>query len=604
MVDQDISPHKKTSAIAPVGDRFLAAAFDAVIFTPIFSFILAGVFRHLERVYFMAPESFEFIVILGVSVMLICLLTLCLETFFLVWKGATPGQYFFKIRVVDASYPQGRLRFSQAFLRTFLWIIELIPLALPLMEIFSEVDRRPLHDRAAGTKVITLKKIESNHPHVLEAHFVRQTLLGVSLFIFVWMLITTAQVYHVALDGGFKKSELEENSYFCAQVTESMAKRNDQDRSKRIDQALALYFVGEISEDCLHAEADFVLWTLDEGDKAWAYLAKGMIKKYDHSQYKSYLEKACENDAAAEPCKIAEYQLDSSRPMPTNSQTAQILMVTTQYEDGKYSKAEVLFKSLMKTPGFRNFAQQGLVKTLWAENKVERAKGAYQSIMVGLPEDSRNDLSAWICHEELDQSCGSEAVEACEDLKRDIADERREINSSFIGLALIREKECRQTGAVSYVQFHQLLEQKEDVLAFVQAIARDSKKSNSERDTILQNLAFRDESVRPGFLRLMALQEWLKHPRSKKDLSLVVKFLEEKKTRDLGWIKVYQKALASVMKIGEKELAAKIIGLPSMEMARQYDFIDMQNKALAWMGKSQNRIPASVPSVDSRESSR
>ncbi len=161
MVYQDLSdsrsPNSKHFQIAPVADRFLAFIFDLVIFTPIFSLIMAGVFKHLELMYFVSPQSVEFLVLVSVAVLFAVILAILFQTLFLVWMGATPGKYFFKIKVVSVANPVDRLRFSQAFLRSSLWALEALCFALPWLEVLSEHKRRPLHDRAAGTMVTTLK---------------------------------------------------------------------------------------------------------------------------------------------------------------------------------------------------------------------------------------------------------------------------------------------------------------------------------------------------------------------------------------------------------------------------------------------------------------
>src|SRR4051812_36672887 len=101
MVYQDsTSSNRKTKhefRIPPLVDRFLAFVFDIVIFTPVFSFILAHLFRKLELMYFVSPGSLEFLTLCGVLGAFLLILTILFQTLFVFLMGATPGKYFFKI---------------------------------------------------------------------------------------------------------------------------------------------------------------------------------------------------------------------------------------------------------------------------------------------------------------------------------------------------------------------------------------------------------------------------------------------------------------------------------------------------------------------------
>jgi uncharacterized RDD family membrane protein YckC len=605
MVYQDFSPQTQKAntpyRIAPLSDRILAFVFDLIIFMPVFSFVLANLFRKLELVYFTSPDSIEFLVLAAVSFVFVAFLTILFQTLFLLLMRATPGKYFFKLQVISLQEPTKQLRFSQAFLRSTIWVLEFICLLFPFLEIASESLRRPVHDRAAGTMVVTLKNKGDSGPHLLESQFVRQILVVVSLCGFVWATFFVGHFYKMAVRGDFKKSELESDNSLCSTVTSNL-KGNE----LRIDKALALYLADSITEECLSSEADFVLWTPSSSEKSWAYLAKGLLKKYDTDQMANYLEKSCEMEEGGEACQIAQFEADpATYSIPEGSQTSAVLRVTQDFEKGRYAKAEKEFLELAHESGFEAFSQQGLVKTFWAQNKVERAQGAYQSVVHQMDRSQSMELSAWMCHEELDRKCTQEAYESCETLKSQVAQTKSAHSGLFVALALIREKECRHTSALDERQYLSMLEDHKDVLQYVKAISKDSNLSNEDRSLALQDLALRKDSVRPVFLRRLALQQWIGYAHSESDLNRISQFLKEKKVHDLSWIKVYERAMSLLIRMKADKQIREIVNLPSEEIVETFHLETaqiqgqylVQNYEKAWdqlQRNHSNRAPASM----------
>lgn len=619
MVYQDLSdknsPNAQHFQIAPIADRFLAFVFDLVIFTPVFGLFMAGVFKHLELMYFVSPQSVEFLILITVAVLFGIILAILFQTLFLMWLGATPGKYFFKIRVVCVADPKQRLRFSQAFLRSSIWAFEFLCFGIPWLEVLSEKKRRPLHDRAAGTMVSTLKVQGDNGPHVLETQFVRQVLVATSLLVLTWSIFTVGHFYELALKGDFKKSELEAEEYLCSSVTQTLG--GDENR---VDKALAMYLADEISEECLASEADFVLWTPSDLEKSWAYLAKGILKKYDPVQFEGYLQKACDFDEAGIPCSIAQHQADPAHfEIPAGTQTSQILQAIEDFEKGRYAKSEKIFSDLSKLNGFETFAREGIVKSLWAQNKIEKSKGAYLNVIHLLEPSAKKELAAWICHEELDRQCSQEAIEACEDLKSEFVDQKEAIKDPFIGLALIREKECRSSNVVDYFQFQDLFQEKKDILLYVQTLVSSAKVTEEQKKQILLNLSFRKEPVRPQFLRLLAIQSLVEKAETKEEMQVLVKFLREKRVQDLSWAKIYKKTLQRFVR-DQSEYLKDIVDLPNEEMIARYelesdqvkghflakDFAKASKQLQVWKSSrsNSNRAPASSggPSMQEIES--
>jgi uncharacterized RDD family membrane protein YckC len=584
------SVESKSHRIAPTEDRLLAFVFDLVLFSPVVSLAMSQVLKQMEMVQTVAPQSIEFTVLVVVLLVFSAILVLLTQTLFLFTLQATPGKYFFKMRVVayEPTEGQTRLTFTQAFLRSLFWNLEFCMLGFPWLEAFSAPKRRLLHDRVSNTVVVTQKMYVDRGPNILEAHFMRQLFLFSAFAACGLLVFIGGHYYRAALQSNFHRSELVSSDFFCEQV--SMTVKSDENR---LDKALALYMAGEIDEDCLSAEAEFALWWPSHEDKDWAYLAKGILRKSDPELAQSYWLKACSEKAEGPACGIAKYEAEPrDSKIPDGTITSQILSVIQQFEKAQYVKAERSFVDLAKGNGFERFSGQGLVKSFWAQDKIERAQGAFASVVHQLDPASRVELAAWICHEELDNSCSSKAIEACEILK----EEDKVTGDSFVALALIREKECRQSETVDYRQFHSLFEERADVLQFVKAIAKESKLTHQQRMTALEDLSFRKNSVRPSFLRLMAIQEWVGQATPNSDFKLVSKFLKEKKVRDLSWIKIYKKTIAALVKNKASKELGEIAMLPNSDLVRRYNLLGLQSDAkqvIAQKAQMQDRIPAS-----------
>ncbi len=564
--------------IAPVLDRFLAFVFDVVIFTPVFSFLLADIFRKLELVYFTSPESTEMLVLCGVVFFFAMLLTIITHSFFLVYMGATPGKYFFKLKVISLSENDIRLSMSQALLRSFLWALEFLFLCFPFLEIFSQSERRPLHDKAAGTMLVTLKNKADPGPQVSESRLVRRMLLAIGVTAFCWGTVKVARLYEMALKGEFKQADLEANDFLCSQVSQTVKARGS-----RLDQALALYLADEISESCLNLEIDFALWKADDQDKAWAYLAKGITKKSDRAQFEAYLEKACDLDEESSACQIAYYEADpKTHPLPILSQTALVLRSSQEFEEAHYQEAQKLFVKLSKQTGFDNYSKQGIVKVFWAQNQLEKARGAYENVIHQMSSSQKREMAAWICHEELDRNCSSQSISACEDLRKDVQGEGRPVRQSFIGLALLREKQCRKISEDQTLNTQDLLKNKKDLADYVSALSMDLRKNSDGARQIFQELAFRKESVQPSFLRRMALQQWAGMAKDDKDFSKLIQFLKDKKVRDLSWIKIYENSVSSMIRMRSEKSLRETVSLPTDLEVSTYQLQGLQIQAYYW----------------------
>lgn len=139
-------------AYAGGGRRAVAKIIDFV-----FMFAWASLVEGLSRKLF--PEAFEVAGTVNsvyVVTMLICLL---LGMFYITWFvgrfGATPGKMVMNLKVVTAT--GGRVSYAQAFGRYWAeFVIVALTVVLGYLPVFFDRQRRGLHDRLCGTRVVVV----------------------------------------------------------------------------------------------------------------------------------------------------------------------------------------------------------------------------------------------------------------------------------------------------------------------------------------------------------------------------------------------------------------------------------------------------------------
>ena len=147
------------TAIAFIADRFLALVLDFLIMSPVVSLLLAGLMKKTKTYFLLDAQSPEgFVAGLLIFILGACIVILLQSVFMYYWQ-ATPGQFFMQMRVISYPHYRQRLSFSQCVLRSFCFCASFLLLAIPFLEVLSHPLRRAFHERASDTMVITLKKV-------------------------------------------------------------------------------------------------------------------------------------------------------------------------------------------------------------------------------------------------------------------------------------------------------------------------------------------------------------------------------------------------------------------------------------------------------------
>lgn len=506
---------KKQVRMAGLQDRLRAFFFDLFIFTPIFSLLLSPLTRQLQEKFYSSPIHADIFFEAIFYVMLVLILTVIAQTLSLYFFAATPGKYFFKLRVESVFHH--RLSFMQCLVRSVFWVFEFALFLIPFFEIMSHRHRRAMHDRIAETRVVTLKVDGDPGPHPLEARFFRNMMASFFVLFAFWTFLQIKDLYLSS------KQEVEASvptggntdERLCGEVSEKLT-----EGVQRLDLALARYMTKEIGEDCLKKEIDFVFWTKHKKQYDLAYVAQGYLSEYDHELQNKYWKQACEDTATTnEACQLVSRFIspkqsplsvpanvrsvaqsnDETQLLPSALRTSllseEVLLIQELSKSAKYKDQLKALRQLSLYPGFTDYIQSETVKVFWSMEQKSEARGAYLNSILHLPTEQQRDLASWMCLQQVAVTCGNKSYPACDDLQGLFEGESAVSWSFSSGVALAQAATCRSDGgAVKEIfaqkGFRDLLDKYPPLRSWMQAISPQSpwtkEKKNAELKSLLQ----------------------------------------------------------------------------------------------------------------------
>lgn len=346
----------KRQHIAPVADRAVAFVLDFLIFSPIISLFIAGLMRQSKTFFLINPTSNEGIIALALSGLLIFFFSVFLQSLFLYFWQATPGQLFLQMRVV--SYPefQRRLSFNQCVVRSFFWCFNFILFAIPFMEILSHPKRRALHERCSDTLVITMKEGAHDVPHALESRFISSWARIAFTMLLAIGFVSFFKVYYGLQAGDYKETS-EVKVAACESHMPSM------------DSAVALFLADGISNSCLNEKVEEVLWSAPTEEVPYAYLARYLLTEGDEQE--KYFSKVCE-ETSSPTCALAKY-LKHKENGPegfekffAESKTAQVLLIDEKFNQRDFVGSLEIIETLQKDAPFEIALEKKYIRAVWS----------------------------------------------------------------------------------------------------------------------------------------------------------------------------------------------------------------------------------------------
>jgi uncharacterized RDD family membrane protein YckC len=355
---------KQEPAIAFVVDRFLALVLDFLIISPVISLLVAGLVRQAKTFFILNSRSEEGFAAALLIFAVASVAVVLLQAAFLYFVQATPGQFFLQMRVVSYPEKQTRLTFSQCIVRSVMWCASFLLLGIPFLGVVAHPLRRAFHEKASDTMVVTLKKKFDRGPAPQEQRLITSWMqLSFAMFALIGFL-GLMKSYHALTVGEYQVAAVDSDAA-CKEI-----KDKELSGPQRLDAALSLFLLKEISADCLHKEAELSLWGDPVNSQAMAYFAKFLLS--EGSDRVAYLKKVCD-ERTSTACVLAQYldhpedvQLaDASQKM----WVTQVLEADQRYNQHDFEGSLELIEDLQSVAALRQAMDKKYVRSIWALQK-------------------------------------------------------------------------------------------------------------------------------------------------------------------------------------------------------------------------------------------
>ncbi len=329
--ERTIPDAAKGSFRACLTDRLFSFLLDYLILTPVVSFFLLLGFKKEFAVWnenSLTAESQPLFLLLALAFLLSFSL---LQSFFIYFWEATPGQYFLKLKTEHLQNSGFKL-FNLMVRQLGFWF-SIFVLGLPWISVLTDSAQRTFYDKLADTRVISLKSDQFYFNFEFETKFWRAFASTVTVFLSFLLVAAGWQQHQRIKNAVYSFQQLKNEQFFCEELKSVQL-------LQRLQTAIALNLVGQISNRCVDKEADFVLWKMENPElKSLAYYAKS-ITETDADREQSYLHQACaEKENSYFGCELATAFLKQDfnqlyHSLNSKKQEKTFLVSTFRYELG------------------------------------------------------------------------------------------------------------------------------------------------------------------------------------------------------------------------------------------------------------------------------
>jgi hypothetical protein len=219
----------------------------------------------------------------------------------------------------------------------------------------------------SDTLVITLKRNFDEGPYPLESRFIASWLRMSFLFLVLFGVLGFFRTYHGLVSGVYREKE-GVNPYVCKEM-----KDVDLAGAARMDAALSLFMLNEISPECLEKESEASLWGDPVNSQELAYLAKFVVSEGE--KQKEYLNKIC-TEATSTACLIARYLDEDGETRnlelaESSLLTARFLVSEEKFAAQDYIGSLKIIEDLQKEPVLKVSLEKRYIRSIWALNEVQ-----------------------------------------------------------------------------------------------------------------------------------------------------------------------------------------------------------------------------------------
>lgn len=438
--------------------------------------------------------------------------------------GATPGQRFMRLEVVSV-WTGEKPRPMEAFIRALVWCLDCV-LVAPLAALYGNEKRRPLHDRAADTIVIStdLKRKRTGPPTLPEMSiaggFQAAVLTALSISICVQILRPASTSDELLVRG------LEAEGKLCKEVGEAHGEWAK--GPSRLNVALTLFAAGALDSDCLRQEADFALWA--EEEKSLGYLAKALTEEPEKKE--RYFDKACP-EGKSDVCRTVSFlralEIKNEFEDPTNPEQKasrvesenelasliaaldgkspaylQIWAVKDLMQNSQYADAVAMMDQIAPQKKLGLFLARERAMALWQMGETEKSQAAFRASIPLLAPSGRVELARWFCSEEtVGGTCSSVSTASACSALQDVVDRTPNLMMvSGVSAAYVRTELCKNGGKIDSDRAREISEQipEKSGQRFIAALASLGRGEEKEALDELEKLATSRDDDDPFYL--------------------------------------------------------------------------------------------------------
>ncbi len=291
---------------ASVLDRLFSFLLDYLILSPVVSFLILLFFKKEISVWKQNAYSAELNPTFFLLISAYLVFFSALQSVFAYHWQATPGQYFLKLKLEDQK--KTGLLFFRIFFRQIGFWLSILFLGFPWLGVLSHAEQKTFYDKLAEFRVVSLKSDQVYFSFEFESKYWQA--LSATFMVFGAFLLTAAgwQLHDKIKTATYSFDKLNKQNYFCEGLKSTPLR-------ERLQTVIALNLVGQIADECVDKEADFVLWKSDNTElRSLAYYAKSLTES-DYDTEEKYLSQACKGqNKDFLGCKISNAFLKSDMP--------------------------------------------------------------------------------------------------------------------------------------------------------------------------------------------------------------------------------------------------------------------------------------------------
>ncbi|AZZ36233.1 hypothetical protein CIK05_05310 [Bdellovibrio sp. qaytius] len=352
---------QKHKPLVPI--RILSFVIDYFIFAPVISFLVLVFFHSGVDIYQSFPKSAEAQSVFGYLVLGYIILSTFFQALFISFMGATPGQYFLKLRVEfkNKQYPL----FLQAWVRQLGFVISFVFLGLPFLKALADENGQCFYEKMTESQLVSSWPIDQDSYFYkaidLDRKFWSASIATISTFLIALGLVMFWKNYQFVLTSPDSYAKMKNKKKSCTEFVHL-------ESTDRLRYAIAMNLVGTVTDACLDQEADFVLWRNFTDDRALAYFAKFVSSNNDRLEGK-YLKQACAEDEESEGCYWASVFVENKfASIRNNSEMSRTLLgKVLLYEfatKGNTKKRTQAFNDLKEYVEFKSVKKYLLLENL------------------------------------------------------------------------------------------------------------------------------------------------------------------------------------------------------------------------------------------------